>query len=73
MDPLFINSGKDQRCNETMAEIVDKKLVRYHVCPDFDGEPEHDITPRCWCSPKLDLREEDDEEREEIWVHNRVN
>lgn len=52
--------------------VIDKELVRYHIYPDHEKEPEHDQNPKCWCDPYLDAEEEDDKMKIEVWVHNRT-
>jgi hypothetical protein len=56
-----------------MSEPIDKELVRYHIFPESESEPEHTRSPKCWCSPQLDERVESDVNCIEVWIHNRVN
>lgn len=51
-------------------KVTDKELVRYHILPCRDNEPQHEQSPKCWCDPYLDDREEDETKSVEIWVHN---
>ncbi len=40
-----------------------------HTVPVFEGEPEHECSPLCWCEPELFYV--DDETGKRCWSHRR--
>lgn len=40
-----------------------------HIIPEFDGEPVHDESPRCWCHPEC--IEVNEETGIKVWSHRR--
>ena len=48
------------------------KKSNWHVVPEQDLRA-HDISPSCWCNPFHPLDEDEEEEQEDIWIHQALD
>lgn len=42
---------------------------RSHVYPVGEGEPQHDMSPWCWCQPQVEYK--DPITGDEVWAHRK--
>jgi len=40
-----------------------------HVVPEFEGEPKHEESEKCWCEPELHYQ--DEVTLVKVWSHRR--
>lgn len=65
--PAEINAGGPISLRGT--KMCQAKIEKFHVVPEFAGEPEHETSVGCWCEPVLEYR--DEYTGNEVWVHHR--
>jgi len=54
---------------EAGAKEVRDNLKDIHIVPEFEGEPTHAETERCWCTPELHYQDEFTDIK--VWTHRR--
>lgn len=61
--------NKDERHKIIEALQWPGTINDVHVVPVFEGEPRHEESGECFCSPTLDY--ENPENGKKLWIHHR--